>query len=75
MQILSETSVVSERDFKNAENAVTCEPFYDRIMSYIGYARTSHSSEIIAGGKGNTSTGDFVEPTAIVISDPHSPTM
>ena len=75
MQILSETRTGSERDFKNAVNAVIDEPSYDRIMAYIDYARTSPSAEIIAGGKGNKSTGYFIEPTVIVVSDPHFSTM
>ncbi len=75
MQILSDTRTGSERDFKNAVNAVIDEPSYDRIMAYIDYARTSPSAEIIAGGKGNKSTGYFIEPTVIVVSDPHFSTM
>ena len=75
MQILSDTRTGSERDFKNAVNAVIDEPSYDRIMAYIDYARTSPSAEIIAGGKGDKSTGYFIEPTVIVVSDPHFSTM
>jgi 1-pyrroline-5-carboxylate dehydrogenase len=75
MHILSETRTGSERDFKNAVNAVIDEPSYDRIMAYIDYARTSPSAEIIAGGKGDKSRGYFIEPTVIVVSDPHFSTM
>lgn len=75
VQILSETFTGSERDFKNAVNAVIDEPSYDRIMAYIDNARTSASAEIIAGGKGDKSAGYFIEPTVIVVSDPHFSTM
>jgi hypothetical protein len=44
MQLLSETSTGSERDFKNAVNAVIDEPSFDRIMAFIDLARTSASA-------------------------------
>ncbi len=75
MQILSETRTGPERDFKNAVNAVIDEHSFDRIMSYIELARTSKLTEIIAGGTGNKSKGYFIEPTVIVVSDPHFITM
>ena len=73
--MLSETKTGSERDFQNAVNAVIDEPSYNRIMSYIDIARTSASAEIISGGRGDNSTGYFIEPTVIVTSDPHFITM
>ena len=75
LTMLKETKMGSERDFKNAVNAVIDEPSFDRIMSYINIAETSGSAEIIAGGKGDKSTGYFIEPTVIVTSDPHFVTM
>lgn len=75
LQLLSEAKTGGEKDFRNAVNAVIDEPSYDRIMSYIEFARTSTSSEIIAGGRGDKSEGYFIEPTVIVVSDPHFLTM
>ncbi len=75
MRMLSEASMGSERDLKNAINAVIDEPAYNRIMSYIELARKSPFAEIIAGGKGDKSKGYFIEPTVIVVSDPHFTTM
>jgi 1-pyrroline-5-carboxylate dehydrogenase len=75
MTMLAETKTGSERDFENAVNAVIDEASFDRIMSYIDVARSSTSAEIIAGGKGDKSTGYFIEPTVIVASDPHFATM
>jgi 1-pyrroline-5-carboxylate dehydrogenase len=75
MKMLSETRTGSEMDFKNAINAVIDESSFDRIMAYIAAARTSSSAEIIAGGKGDKSKGYFIEPTVIVVSDPHFSTM
>jgi 1-pyrroline-5-carboxylate dehydrogenase len=73
--MLKETNIGSERDFKNAVNSVIDESAFDRIMSYINIARTSKSTEIIAGGKGEKSIGYFIEPTVIVTTDPHFITM
>lgn len=75
MQLLSETSTGSERDFNNAVNAVIDEPSFDRIMAYIDLVRTSASAEIIAGGRGDKSKGYFIEPTVKVVSDPYFSTM
>jgi 1-pyrroline-5-carboxylate dehydrogenase len=73
--MLSETKTGSEKDLKNAVNAVIDEPSFDRIMSYIDIARTSSSASIIAGGRGDKSSGYFIEPTVIVTADPHFITM
>ena len=75
LHLLSGTTTGSERDFTNALNAVIDQPSYDRIMAYIDLARTSPSAEIIAGGKGDKSSGYFIEPTVIVVTDPHFKTM
>jgi 1-pyrroline-5-carboxylate dehydrogenase len=44
-------------------------------MAYIDMARQSPEAEIIAGGKGDKSVGYFIEPTVIVVSNPHFITM
>jgi 1-pyrroline-5-carboxylate dehydrogenase len=75
MTMLSETRTGSEMDFGNAVNAVIDEKAFDRIMSYIEHAKNSPAAEIIAGGKGDKSKGYFIEPTVIVVSDPHFITM
>lgn len=73
--MLSEAKTGGERDFKNAINSVIDEVSFDRIMAYIEIARTSPLAQIIAGGKGDKSKGYFIEPTVIVVSDPHFITM
>lgn len=75
MRMLSEASMGSERDFKNSINAVIDEPAYNRIMSYIELAGKSSSAEILTGGRGDKSKGFFIEPTVIIVSDPHFTTM
>jgi 1-pyrroline-5-carboxylate dehydrogenase len=75
MMMLSETKTGGEMDFTNAVNSVIDETSFDRIMSYIDIARSSSEAEIIAGGKGDKSKGYFIEPTVIVVSNPHFITM
>jgi 1-pyrroline-5-carboxylate dehydrogenase len=73
--MLSETKTGGEMDFSNAVNSVIDEPSYDRIMAYIDMARRSPEAEIIAGGNGDKSKGYFIEPTVIVVANPHFITM
>jgi 1-pyrroline-5-carboxylate dehydrogenase len=75
MTLLSETRIGGEMDFSNVINSVIDEPSFDRIMAYIDMARQSPEAEIIAGGKGDKSVGYFIEPTVIVVSNPHFITM
>lgn len=75
LAMLGEAKMGSEMDFTNAINSVIDEPSYDRVMSYIDLARNSGSAKIIAGGKGDKSKGYFIEPTVILVSDPHFITM
>jgi 1-pyrroline-5-carboxylate dehydrogenase len=56
-------------------NAVIDEASFDKIMKYIKIAEASDDAEIIAGGKGDKSSGYFIEPTVIVTEDPHFITM
>jgi 1-pyrroline-5-carboxylate dehydrogenase len=73
--MLAKTKTGGEMDFKNAVNSVIDETSYDRIMAYIDLARRSPEARIIAGGKGDKSMGYFIEPTVIVVSNPHFITM
>ncbi|MBN1108101.1 MAG: L-glutamate gamma-semialdehyde dehydrogenase [Bacteroidales bacterium] len=75
LKMIGEAGMGSERDFRNIINAVIDEPAFDRIMSYIEFARSSDSAQIIAGGKGDKTQGYFIEPTIIVTTDPHFRTM
>ena len=59
----------------NFINAVIDEGSFDNCMSYINYAKNSKEAEIIAGGKGDKTSGYFVEPTVIVTSNPRFKTM
>jgi 1-pyrroline-5-carboxylate dehydrogenase len=57
-------------DFRNFVCAVIDEASFDKTLGYIEHARASSSARIVAGGKGDKSTGWFVEPTVVVTEDP-----
>jgi len=56
-------------------NAVIDQPAFDSIARYIGLAKASKKSEVVAGGGCDASKGYFIEPTVIRTRDPHSITM
>ncbi|HEX2224860.1 MAG TPA: L-glutamate gamma-semialdehyde dehydrogenase [Thermoanaerobaculia bacterium] len=57
-------------DFRNFMGAVIDKYSFDRIMRYIEHAKSSPDAEILAGGKGDDSTGYFIEPTVVRTTDP-----
>lgn len=62
-------------DFTNFVSAVIDKQSFDKIKSYIDYAKNSNEAEIICGGKCNDSIGYFIEPTVIVTKNPRFKTM
>jgi len=62
-------------DFSNFMGAVISRKAFDKISSYIDYAKESDDAEIIAGGTYDDSKGYFVQPTVIVTDDPQFKTM
>ena len=60
----------SPEDPSNFINAVISEISFDRIASYIDFAKDADDAEIIAGGNYDKSKGYFVEPTVIVTTNP-----
>ena len=62
-------------DFTNFMNAVIDESSFDKITSYIEYAKKSDEAEIITGGSYSKDIGYFIEPTTILTSNPHFKTM
>lgn len=73
--MLSEIKMGSPRDFSNFVTAVIHEGAFDKIVSYIEYARLDKDSEIIYGGKYDKSVGYFIEPTVILTRNPKMKTM
>lgn len=75
MRMLSEIRTGDVTDFRNFVNAVIDESSYDRIISYIAKAKESKEARILAGGRGDKSTGYFIEPTLILTENPRFITM
>ncbi|KAG0006926.1 1-pyrroline-5-carboxylate dehydrogenase [Modicella reniformis] len=65
----------SVEDFQNFVGPVINQFSFDKIKSYIEWAKTDTESEIIAGGTYDDSKGYFVQPTIIVTTNPKSRTM
>ena len=72
---ISSIDVGPPEDFKNFVNAVIDEAAFDRIASYLDYAKDSSNCNIICGGNYDKSKGYFVEPTIILTTDPHFKTL
>lgn len=62
-------------DFTNFINAVIDEKSFDKLIKVIETVKKDSSVEIIAGGKGDKSSGYFIEPTVIVTQEPNYFTM
>ena len=77
-EFLSQVSTIKMgdvNDFSNFVNAVIDEAAFDSISGYIDYAKNSSEAEIICGGNFDKSTGYFIEPTAILTTNPHFKSM
>ena len=61
-------------DFRNFINAVIDEPAFNKISGYIANAKKD-GIEIVAGGNYDKSKGYFIEPTVLLVNDPHYTTM
>jgi 1-pyrroline-5-carboxylate dehydrogenase len=73
--MLQEIKMGDVRDFGNFVNAVIDEASFDNIMEYIRYARQAPDAEIVFGGKGDKTTGYYIEPTVILTTNPAFKTM
>ncbi len=58
-------------DFSNFVNAVIDEKAFDSISNYIEYAKNDSNAKIICGGGYDKSVGYFIEPTAILTTNPN----
>ncbi len=67
---VGEIKMGSPLDFRNFMTAVIDRGAYDTIMSYIDHARNASDAEILCGGRGDDSTGYFIEPTVVLTSNP-----
>jgi 1-pyrroline-5-carboxylate dehydrogenase len=69
-EMLKEIKMGDVQDFTNFVNAVIDEASFDNIMDYIRYAQQAPDAEILFGGKGDKSTGYYIEPTVILTTNP-----
>lgn len=72
---LNEVRMGPVEDFSNFVNAVIDRKSYQNITDYITEAQKSPDATIVAGGNFNAEHGYFVEPTVILVTDPHYRTM
>jgi len=75
LTICADAKMGDVTDSRNFINAVIDQGSFDNCMNYINYAKNSAEAEIIAGGRGDKTTGYFVEPTVIVTTNPMFKTM
>lgn len=68
--MLQTIKVGDVEDFTNFMNAVIDEESFDKIKSYIDYAKNSNDAEIIFGGKCDKSVGYFIDPTVVLTTNP-----
>ncbi len=62
-------------DFSHLMGAVIDEPAFDKIKSYIDYARNTNGLSIVCGGGCDKREGFFIEPTVVLSDDPKSKLM
>lgn len=75
VEALLDFKMGSVEDFGNFINAVIDEKSFDKITDYIDAAKNHPDAEIIAGGRYSKAEGYFIEPTVILVKDPHYVTM
>lgn len=76
--VIDETKTIkmgSPIDFNNFMTAVIHKGAFERISSYIDYAKSSDECEILFGGNYDDSVGYFVEPTIILTTNHQFKTM
>ena len=77
-KVVEETKTIkmgSPIDFNNFMTAVIHENAFNRIASYIDYAKNSKECKILHGGNYDDSIGYFVEPTIILTTNHQFKTM
>jgi 1-pyrroline-5-carboxylate dehydrogenase len=62
-------------DFRNFMCAVIDEPSFDKLVGYIERARNDKDAEVIMGGGYDKSTGYYIQPTIIQVTNPSYFTM
>ena len=63
------------RDFKNLVNAVIDDRSFQKISSYLDFAKNDSKMKILSGGTADSKIGYFVKPTLLQATDPKARTM
>jgi 1-pyrroline-5-carboxylate dehydrogenase len=58
-------------DFRTFMGAVIDRGAFESIRGYVELARSSHETQVLAGGRCDDSAGFFVEPTVVQTTNPH----
>jgi 1-pyrroline-5-carboxylate dehydrogenase len=74
-EMIADIKIGDVRDYGNFMNAVIDENAFDNINRYIKLSKASTQAEVVFGGNSEKSTGYFIEPTVIQVTDPHFITM
>jgi 1-pyrroline-5-carboxylate dehydrogenase len=75
LEMIGGIRVGPPEDTANFVNAVIDKTAFDKIVSYIEFARKSPDAEIVAGGVYDDRVGYFIHPTVIVAAKPDFKTM
>ena len=67
--------VDSPLNFETFTSAVIDRASFDRIRSYLDFARSSSTAKILVGGQTDDSVGFYVQPTLIETTDPKNKLM
>ncbi len=75
ISLTKELKVGSTEDFRNFVNPVIDKESFEKITSYIDFAKESKEASILQGGTYDDAKGYFVDPTIIETSNPRFKTM
>jgi 1-pyrroline-5-carboxylate dehydrogenase len=75
LEMIGSIRVGPPEDFTNFVNAVIDRAAFDKIVSYIEFARESPDAEILVGGTYDDRMGYFIHPTVILAEKPDFKTM
>ena len=75
LEMIGSIRVGPPEDFTNFVNAVIDKAAFDKIVSYIEFARKSPDAEILVGGTYDDRAGYFIHPTVIRAEKPDFKTM
>jgi len=68
--MLAEIKVGDVRDFRNYMSAVIDEKSFDKLHAAIEAAKASPEAEVVFGGECDKTTGYFVQPTVVKVTNP-----